>query len=1264
MTTRTVTATGGGGAANGILLRLLVLNNAALAGTPAVASQSGVAAHQASITTTHTSSMVYGAVMNGYSGAMMPLDAGCTAVDNADDTVNGVNYCTFTAGPTGTPGAATVGTVASFQGGMAAAEVLASGGSISTDASSPAVVSSTAATFITTGAFNAPPGTLLLALVSADGSAGSIATMSVTDSSGLVWTPLVEAHASGQGYAGIWAASVPLSSVNILSSWSGDWVVPVGYVQNAPATWPAQVPVANTGANGNWMIAVCTWRQPPGFSTTVSVADDVRNWWEPLGSPNGTSSASGLTRVSVWVSPSPFPAGNVYVAPTGFTLAIAVTVIEVSGMSPWLALASLVTGFGNAVTAPTPGSLALAAPSGQALVLTACASDLNTATITLAAGGWTALTTFPVSNGTDHTSDLTQTISYQVTTGATTATWTSSASLDMAVISLALVCQPAAPAAPLNQNWPYVKVEAGFGAGARTPWDQITWTDITPRWRGMQGQHGQQYELDTIQAGVVNHILSNNDGALTPGYQSSPYFPNVTVYTPFRIRAVWPPPPSTAARNYVVHRSFMERWPQSLTSSRYQNTNAVATDVWATLTTLLDTILRSEVLQDLPYVYWPCSDVAGSTQAVNYAPTAGGPLQVVTSKYGAGSGTATFGASPGPNLVGDPSGTVWTQTGLTSTQTNAGHCFYYQDPNLPNIANGVTLDGWFQCLTGGPNDDYILFILKTVTGPICQLYVSNPNGATPGQIMIAVWDKTTKVRTNTVVNSNNWLVASGGPPFHIGLILNATTWQVVINGGQSSGNNGTCNLTTNTWAWLDVAGIQDRLGFSGGMFNGLVGHVAIYPRLLPPQRLLAHFYAGALGFGGSDSSSMRMERILGAASSAVPRYIGSCLDNTQGALDIQGQTSGQNLVNIAQSDSGLLAVDSGGVLRYLSRRAGYNLSTAWTFGENTNGTALNSNTDFAGGTITPWTVTSGTLAASTAIPGLYPWSALITPPGGQVAVTMYDSVVPVTAGQSYVMAAWVYSPTGWSAVNIGFDWQTAGGAVVASATQSQSVPARQWTLLLTTQTVPYGQSVAQAAPRVGMTAIPSAGNLLYVQHAIMTAWEASYLPDVAIDFDPSQVYNDITVTQVSAPQTFGGADVAVTAAVKDLGSMTSYGDLTLQETAYLFTTNNITDLANWILYTSRYPLLRVSQITLNPAANPMLWPVALGIDVGVVSTFNRRLWELLQVTLPGQIMTVAHDVAPGKWETKITLVTYLGQVLTCDDPVRGQLNGTTNRLGW
>ena len=888
----------------------------------------------------------------------------------------------------------------------------------------------------------------------------------------------------------------------------------------------AACPAGNSGTAGHWMICIWAVRQEPnGTPATAAVGDDAHNYWEPLGPVTGTSSSSGVTRCGIWITRSPRAATTAFLSFTEPVAATILIVAEVAGLTPWESLSGIVTNFANAATAL--GSLSLPTAGASALALTACASDNSAAVISLGGSGWTNVTasapqgTAPnIVNGTDHTGDLELSAMWRVITGSIAPAWSASPAADLSGIAALILVTGTAPV-PASQTWPMVQLLAGFGSGAGTPWDQVQWTDISSRFQKMNTSRGKQYELDTAQAGTVTFALSNNDGALTPGYASSPYQPEV--YVPVLVLVTYPPPPSASARVYAVFRGFMERWPQSLTSSRYQITNAVASDVLAQLTPLSQTITRSEILLDNPSGYWPLSDPAGNTTAQNLAPGSPLVMQVTQSKNGHGTGgMQAFGASASltvvsggvsstSQLIGDGGGSCWSQSGLGAGDTGAGYSLQVTSGSMPSLASGITVEGWFGILNvTQPASVLLLMSLSGPAGPVFQVLLTQGTGF----IVVRAFDKVTRNWTQTTVNSAvDWM---SGAWTHIALTLTETTWQVYVNAGSFTGASGSCNLAAN-WYTLSCNGQATRFG-TGAMWNGVISQAALFPAVLPQTRIVSHYWAALVAMANIDPADNRIDRLMFESGCGYPRILSYAYNNMQGAVDQQGQQLAQNIVNIAESDGGLLFVDGGGYLRYIARSAGYNLPVTATLGEN-----------------------------------------------------------------------------------------TAGG-------------------------------------------------------------EIPYLDDVAFDDDPSQVYNDITITQLSAPQVIGGAGVSAvvtpSSTVAIAASIEQYGDQTLQQTNYLWDPNLIQDSANWIFWTSGTPQIRVSNLTLDPGANPSLWPIALGAEVGQVYVVNRRLGGTqLVITGTFQLMSVAHTVQGRSWRTKLTLVTYPGNVLTADDATRGLLNGS-NRLGY
>lgn len=95
----------------------------------------------------------------------------------------------------------------------------------------------------------------------------------------------------------------------------------------------------------------------------------------------------------------------------------------------------------------------------------------------------------------------------------------------------------------LMQSWPLVQFQVAFNVGG-TQSSPPQWTDLTSRLRGSWSAQlaGRQYELDQIQSGQLTVTLENLDGALDPTNTASPYSPNVLPMRPCRLTATWPHP--------------------------------------------------------------------------------------------------------------------------------------------------------------------------------------------------------------------------------------------------------------------------------------------------------------------------------------------------------------------------------------------------------------------------------------------------------------------------------------------------------------------------------------------------------------------------------------------------------------------------------------------------------------------------------------------------------------------------------------------------
>ena len=219
MASYTVTATATNNTFDGGLLQVEVLDNAAVAASPATGSST--TAYNCSVSTTTDGSYVFGVAYNASAQTTFTAESNCTKLTDYSNATSQCEYATFrtTNTTSGTPGATTVGFSTAFATyyGACAMEILASGGTLTIDGSSPAAVDSATATSFTTASFSPPGGTVLVAMFAVTGNF-SAATCAGTVSStpSLTWTQRVAVTSNVGGVSsciGVWTAVVPAAAV-------------------------------------------------------------------------------------------------------------------------------------------------------------------------------------------------------------------------------------------------------------------------------------------------------------------------------------------------------------------------------------------------------------------------------------------------------------------------------------------------------------------------------------------------------------------------------------------------------------------------------------------------------------------------------------------------------------------------------------------------------------------------------------------------------------------------------------------------------------------------------------------------------------------------------------------------------------------------------------------------------------------------------------------------------------------------------------------
>jgi len=696
---------------------------------------------------------------------------------------------------------------------------------------------------------------------------------------------------------------------------------------------------------GNTLIVLVGWdlsvNPTAAAMPAVYVTDSAGNYWRHAGT--SSSSVTG-SRSAAWICPNARPVSWVSVSLTTFASSLAYTVLEITNMPAGYSLD--VEGDNGS---PSASSLDISAGTTSAAgiafsVFTTGAAPLSPAT----PAGWTALT--PVTSGAGSANPV-QMFPYW-SPAAAGASLSTTYSLTQAVpvsgVTFSVLASPPAPVQQ-NANFPILKVEAAFGF---TPGDPSqappAWTDITIRCLTKSGDAwitsamGRQYELAQMEAGELTIMINNQDGAFTPGNAASPYYPNVVLGVPIHVSAYW------AGHWYHVGFGYVERWPQQWPDlPQWGMSEMVATDVIAAASSAqMVSALDGDMLLDAPYAFIPCSEqyttLIGGLNPVLLPADAQGLLAANASRvnqraaFYADGTAATAGTGQEAGLLGDSDtgfGTSSISTAPTAPASGPG--VIYTDPALPDpvTGDGVTVEFWVVIPATvaatslqpvvfsayGPASNY------QAVRPSLQVLISNFGGSV---LTVTLADGSTVTAPFNVSANAQQIV----------LTVTSSSLQVYVNGGLAA----TASLSAaQVSAWNAVTLGCPNYAYQAGSLtagNFTAFDLAVYPYLLPVQRILSHYVTGFSGQQNCDASQ-RIAQILSWANLGVPRagqvlFSGASDGVTQGpAYGLEGASAASGVNQVVLNHVALAAGAPSGALVYWHRWALYNQAPVATFGD-------------------------------------------------------------------------------------------------------------------------------------------------------------------------------------------------------------------------------------------------------------------------------------------------------------------------------------------
>lgn len=788
----------------------------------------------------------------------------------------------------------------------------------------------------------------------------------------------------------------------------------------------------------------------------------------------------------------------------------------------------------------------------------------------------------------------------------------------------------------LNPNWPVIEdCWAPFWNcnGGDSPLDH--YVEVTDLTRGSNGiSRGRQYELDQVRAGEYSVALANTTGNLDPTNTAGPWFGHILPYQPYRKRAQWPPtinllsqvqatggdlggfplgainagnagpsiftqtdpatgqivasgtawqgsnvlqfsvPSTIAAPTYICYTPQPGVVPgQTYTVQLRVRNITPGTSVQVAAAFQTNTAANVLILRDV-----------GSTATLTGSATAAWTLVTVTSTAGANAGTLYTGL----RAIAAPGTTCSVQVdGWQLEKGSSASTWVASNPWYPMFAGFVerwpsqwAMGGTYGTTSPTAVDAFALLSQKILSDPLTEeINKNNPRFLYKLDDPQGSLQATDSTGAYPAVQLGRSKYGAGSFAFGTAITAaNPTT-------GVYTGSTGTVATLTNPSPGVNTFGPSTYLSLDGAGVTGPASPTTAWSRMIafrytgPTPSYSAFLWtsydkqrAGGLPSGSTcvlsiDSTGKVALNISGPGGS------GTVLAPSPNVVD-----ANWHLVIVTYSRaSGLFTVNLDGV------------GTSWALGTSYEPTGLASDNV---GTFVDMQIgryTTGNFAGDISFVAEFP-----TMLSGADCTNLYSAWKTSCAGEStdarYRRILRYSGYIGPSSIQTGLT--TSMGP--AKIDGQDAVSALQ--AVVTTEGGEHFVDRAGTVTFISRAARYNATTPVYTFGENLGGGEWPY-EDANLDYDPTRLGNQVTVTQESTGQTFPAQDAT---------SIKNYFPRTLGRTINSSSALECQDAAWYLLSRYKDPDIRVSNIKLHPSAMPAMWPVCLSFELGMRVRVVRR----------------------------------------------------------